>query len=55
METSSLYAVAKEKGLRAVYLSVVSDCVGEEKWSGWSSDLKKPVEVMWGICFEMVG
>jgi len=52
METSPFYAVAREKGLRAVYLSVVSDCVGEEKWSGWSSDLEKPVEEMWGICLK---
>jgi len=52
IETASLYAVARAKGLRAVYLSVVSDTLEGEKWSGWY-DCKEALEQVWSICLEM--
>lgn len=54
LETSAFYAVAKAKGIKAVYLSVVSDNVSSEKWSGWSGDLGKAVEKMWAISLEVL-
>jgi uridine phosphorylase len=54
LETAPFYAVAKAKGIKAVYLSVVSDTVDREKWSGWSADLEKAVDKMWDISLEVV-
>jgi len=54
LETSSFYAVARSKGIKPVYLSVVSDNVNRDKWSGWSFNLGKVVEKMWSISLEMV-
>ena len=54
LETASFYAVAKSKGIKAVYLSVVSDIVYGQKWSGWSADLEKTVDKMWNISLEMI-
>ena len=54
LETASLYAVSREKGLKTVYLSVVSDSVAEAKWSGWFADWKQSVQHMWDICLDMV-
>jgi uridine phosphorylase len=38
METSTFYAVAQELGVKAAYLSVISDNLSGEKWSGWFPD-----------------
>jgi purine-nucleoside phosphorylase len=54
LETSPFYAVARAKGIKAVYLSVVSDSVDRRKWSGWSSNLEEAVDKMWGISLEMI-
>jgi uridine phosphorylase len=54
LETASFYAIAKSKGIKAVYLSVVSDIVHGQKWSGWSADLERAVDKMWDICLEMI-
>jgi hypothetical protein len=40
--------------MKAVYLSVVSDSVEREKWSGWSADLTEATQKMWNISLEMV-
>ena len=53
LETGSLYAVARETGLKAVYLSVVSDDVSGDEWSGWHPDWEQPIEEVWNICLEM--
>ncbi len=54
LETASLYAVSREKGLRAAYLSVVSDHLTDGKWSGWHADRQQSRERMWDICLDMV-
>jgi purine-nucleoside phosphorylase len=54
LETASFYAVARSKGIKAVYLSVVSDIVHGQKWSGWSVDLEKAIDKMWEISLEMI-
>jgi uridine phosphorylase len=54
METSPFYAVAKEKGVKAVYLSAVSDNVSGEKWSGWFENFDQAMEQIWDICLEVV-
>jgi uridine phosphorylase len=54
LETSSFYAVARSKGIKAVYLSVVSDNVNRDEWSGWATNLGKVVEKMWSIGLEMI-
>jgi uridine phosphorylase len=56
MDTSPFYAVARSKGIKAVYLSIVSDNVSKEEWSGWSLSAiyGKAVKKMWGICLEML-
>lgn len=54
LETASFYAVAKSKGIKAVYLSVVSDIVHGQKWSGWSTDLERAVYRMWGISLDVI-
>ena len=52
LETGSLYSVAKEKGLQAVYLSAVSDCVTEDRWSGWFEGTDQSFERIWSICLK---
>lgn len=54
METSPFYAVARIKGVKAAYLSAVSDNVSGEKWSGWFEDFDRAMEQMWDICLEVV-
>jgi len=54
LETASFYAVAREKGIRAVYMSVVSDNVDSDKWSHWFPNLSEVTEKMWSICLEMI-
>ena len=54
LETSPFYAVARSKGIKAVYLSVVADNVNREKWSGWSTDLGNTTEKMWDIILELI-
>jgi purine-nucleoside phosphorylase len=54
METSPFYAVAKEKGVKAAYLSAVSDSVSSEEWSGWFENFDQAMEQMWDICLEVV-
>ncbi len=54
LETASLYAVSREKGFGAVYLSVVSDSLVDGKWSGWHEDRQQSRERMWDICLDMV-
>ena len=53
LETASFYTVARSVGVRAVYLSVVSDTVYRDRWSGWSPDLWGAVGDMWDIALEM--
>jgi uridine phosphorylase len=54
METSPFYAVAREKGVKAGYLSAVSDNVSGEKWSGWHENFEQAMEQMWDIYLEVV-
>lgn len=54
MDTSPLYAVAQEKGLKAAYLSAVSDNVSGEKWSGWFADFDRAMEHVCSICLDVV-
>ena len=54
LETASLYAVSREKHLKTVYASIVSDSVAEAKWSGWFADWRQSVEHMWDTCLDMV-
>ena len=54
LETASFYTVARSKGIKAVYLSVVSDNVDRDKWSGWFPNLANAVWEMWSISLEMV-
>jgi len=54
METSPFYAVARETGIKAVYLSLVSDHVGGEGWTGWPSDLSQGITPLWGVCVDIV-
>jgi purine-nucleoside phosphorylase len=49
MDTSPLYAVANEKGVKAVYLSAISDNVSGKKWSGWYPDFGQALEQIWDI------
>jgi purine-nucleoside phosphorylase len=53
MDTGPLYAVAREKGLKAAYLSVVSDDVSGDEWSGWFGDFKQVMGQVWDICLDM--
>ena len=54
LETSPFYTVAKATGIKAVYLSVVSDNVDRKEWSGWSPELDSMTERMWDISLDMV-
>jgi purine-nucleoside phosphorylase len=54
LETASFYAVARAKGIRAVYMSVVSDNVDSDKWSDWFPNLSDVTQKMWSICLEMI-
>jgi len=54
LETGPFYAVARARGIKAVYLSVVSDIVHGQEWSGWSTELEKAVEKMWDISLDMI-
>lgn len=54
LETASFYAVARSKGIKAIYLSVVSDIVHGHKWSGWSTKLERAVEQMWDISLALI-
>jgi purine-nucleoside phosphorylase len=54
LETSPFYTVARAVGIKAVYLSVVSDNVEKAKWSGWSPDLGKATELMWDVSLELI-
>jgi purine-nucleoside phosphorylase len=53
METSTMYAVAREIGVKAAYISAVSDNVCGEKWSGWHADFLPVYEQMQDICLEV--
>lgn len=53
MDTSSFYAVAREKGIRAVHISLVSDYVGGDVWSGWLENSKGAVELLWDVCLDI--
>src|SRR4030042_763556 len=53
METSTFYAVARELGVKAAYLSAVSDTVsGEEGW-GWFADFDRAMEQIQDISLEV--
>lgn len=54
LETASFYTVARSKGIKAVYLSVVSDIVHGQKWSGWSTNLDRAVDKMWDISLDVI-
>jgi uridine phosphorylase len=53
VETASLYSVARVKGLRAAYISIVSDSLVDGKWSGWF-DCKPALEQVWNICLDTI-
>lgn len=55
LETASFYAVARSVGIRVIYLSVVSDTLYRDKWSGWSPNLEDSVGRMWNIALAMIG
>lgn len=54
LETAPFYAVAREKGIKAIYLSVVSDTVDRRKWSGWAPNLEKAIDHMWDISLALI-
>jgi uridine phosphorylase len=54
LETSPFYTVARAVGIKAVYLSVVSDNVEKARWSGWAPDLRKATETMWDVSLELI-
>jgi uridine phosphorylase len=54
MDTSPFYAVAKEKGVKAAYLSAVSDNVSGEKWSGWYPDFDKAMAQVYDISLAVI-
>ena len=54
METSPFYAVAYETGIRAVYLSLISDHVGGEEWTGWAGDLSQGINQLWAACGDIL-
>jgi uridine phosphorylase len=54
METSPFYAVAREKGVKAAYISAVSDNVSGEEWSGWYENYDQAMKQMWDICLEVI-
>ena len=54
METSTFYAVARELGVKAAYLSAVSDNVSGEEWSGWFADFDRAMEQIQDISLEVV-
>jgi purine-nucleoside phosphorylase len=53
METSTFYAVAREIGVKAAYLSAVSDNLSGEKWSGWFANFDRAIEQVWDISLEV--
>jgi uridine phosphorylase len=54
METSTLYAVAHELGAKAAYLSVISDNLSGEKWSGWFPDHHAAMLQAYDIAWEVI-
>jgi uridine phosphorylase len=54
METSTLYAVAQELGAKAAYLSVISDNLSSEKWSGWFPDHHTAMLQAYDIAWEVI-
>ncbi|MDD5093402.1 MAG: hypothetical protein PHV74_03345 [Dehalococcoidia bacterium] len=54
METSAFYAVAREVGIRSVYLSLVSDHVGGEEWTGWPADPSEGLTQLWNVCRDII-
>ena len=54
MDTASLFAVAAAKGLRATYISAVSDILFDDRWSGWHTEFDQSLETICKICLEMV-
>jgi uridine phosphorylase len=53
IETSSLYSVARVKGIRAAYTSVISDSLAGDKWSGWYN-CRQAVQQLWDICLDAI-
>jgi purine-nucleoside phosphorylase len=54
METSAFYAVAQALGVKAGYLSAVSDNVSGEDWSGWYPDFRQVMTHVYDICLEVI-
>jgi uridine phosphorylase len=54
MDTSPFYAVAAEKGVKAAYLSAVSDNVSGEKWSGWYANFDKAMAQVFDISLAVI-
>jgi uridine phosphorylase len=55
METSTFYAVAQAVGVKAAYLSAVSDNVSGEEWSGWYPDFGQAMAQVCGTALEVIG
>jgi uridine phosphorylase len=53
MDTASLFAVTAAKGLKAAYLSAVSDILYDDRWSGWHTEFDQPLETVRKICLEI--
>lgn len=53
MEAAPFYAVARAKSIRAVFLSVVSDYVGGNEWSGWTRGMWSVINLLWEVCLNM--
>jgi uridine phosphorylase len=54
METSTFYAVARALGVKAAYLSAVSDNVAGEEWSGWYEDFDTALAQIQDISLEVL-
>jgi uridine phosphorylase len=54
METSTFYAVAQALGIKAGYISAVSDNVSGELWSGWYQDFREAMETVYDVCLEVI-
>lgn len=54
METSTFYAVARAIGVKAAYLSAVSDNVAGEEWSGWHEGFDRVEAQLQDISLEVL-
>jgi uridine phosphorylase len=54
MDTTPFYAVANYTGVKAAYLSAISDNVSGKKWSGWYANFDKAMEQVYDITLAVI-